>query len=631
MPHRWRAKVLLPATWSVGTVLVILSTIFLPSKWIVAAVFIAATLVIGAALLVMTRVFQTQLRRLAPRPGGPVRSASSEPAAADVPVGANEVEVRLKGRPLAARVSTAVCPSALVVHNYEKVRNALDDAGVHSVVVSKNEVDHVILAIASDDWPVAVRALCYGPIARGLHVRTDLADVQDKDLAGDFRLGCCDEAARAVLAATHVAVFDLVAEMTTDRVFGPEFACEVQRWRHSSDHADLLIAPHRNQTADVMSLQTFGTARSGTNRLGFAERRPARAMGPDAFSVDFPIDVVYTWVDDRDPVWLKKLAAARPPAMGQPATAPAELRESEGGGPGHEPPDAPWRFRAGDELLHSMRSIEMYMPWVHHIFLVTDDQAPVWLDLESDRVTVVTHREIFRDPSVLPVFNSQAIGSQLHHIPGLSEHYLYMNDDFFITSPVGPERFFGPGGLAKFTPSRHRRRLVEPERYSALESARLRSASLLSDRFGRTYSHYFAHVPYPQVKSAMTALETEYPEVFATTAESKFRSRRDYEVNCWLHLNYLLSLGRATESTLRYAYLELTDQVTQDSLTELLGRRDLDVVCINDAEGAQNLRPPWLGRTVADFFAPRASFELAPDKHRSALTLHPPSLGVSPG
>ena len=68
-------------------------------------------------------------------------------------------------------------------------------------------------------------------------------------------------------------------------------------------------------------------------------------------------------------------------------------------------------------------------------------------------VTVVSHREVFGDTGLLPTFNSQAIESRLHRIPGLAEHFLYFNDDMFMGRAVAPDLFFSPGGLSKFFPS----------------------------------------------------------------------------------------------------------------------------------------------------------------------------------
>ena len=92
----------------------------------------------------------------------------------------------------------------------------------------------------------------------------------------------------------------------------------------------------------------------------------------------------------------------------------------------------------------------MYASWVRTIYLVTDGQVPHWLDTGHPRIRLVDHRQIFRDQSALPVFNSHAIESQLHHIDGLAEHYLYLNDDMFFGRPVEPELFFHGNGIAKF-------------------------------------------------------------------------------------------------------------------------------------------------------------------------------------
>src|SRR5699024_5053315 len=106
------------------------------------------------------------------------------------------------------------------------------------------------------------------------------------------------------------------------------------------------------------------------------------------------------------------------------------------------------RFASRDELRFSLRSVEYYASWFNHIYLVTDGQVPDWLDLNHPKLTVVDHKEIFADTTVLPVFNSHAIESQPHHIAGLTERYLYLNDDVFFMRPTEPELFFEGNGLA---------------------------------------------------------------------------------------------------------------------------------------------------------------------------------------
>ncbi|XP_067654930.1 N-acetylglucosamine-1-phosphotransferase subunits alpha/beta-like isoform X2 [Haliotis asinina] len=100
------------------------------------------------------------------------------------------------------------------------------------------------------------------------------------------------------------------------------------------------------------------------------------------------------------------------------------------------------RFEDNEELRYSLRSVEKFAPWVRHIYIVTNGQLPYWLDLESSRVTVVTHEEIFPNKSHLPTYSSPAIESHLHRIPGLSDKFIYLNDDVMFGSEVWPDDFF---------------------------------------------------------------------------------------------------------------------------------------------------------------------------------------------
>ena len=51
-------------------------------------------------------------------------------------------------------------------------------------------------------------------------------------------------------------------------------------------------------------------------------------------------------------------------------------------------------------------------------------------------------KEIFDDPEDLPTFNSHAIEHNIYKIKGLSERFLYMNDDFFFGQYITLEDFY---------------------------------------------------------------------------------------------------------------------------------------------------------------------------------------------
>ncbi len=94
--------------------------------------------------------------------------------------------------------------------------------------------------------------------------------------------------------------------------------------------------------------------------------------------IGFPVDAVYTWVNGADLAWLERKNAALA-AMGM---------ETE------DAATSAARFRDRDELRYSLRSIDMYAPWIRNIYLVTDQQVPEWLDLSHPRAGRRPHRDL---------------------------------------------------------------------------------------------------------------------------------------------------------------------------------------------------------------------------------------------
>ena len=147
---------------------------------------------------------------------------------------------------------------------------------------------------------------------------------------------------------------------------------------------------------------------------------PLTRTSPCSIST-LPIDVVYTWVNGSDPVFLKQLAKQD--------TKRSDTAEDT----------AQSRFQDFNQLLYSLRSVELYAPWVNRVFIVTNGQVPYWLN--ETHATIVTHDKIFDDPSHLPTFNSPAIEAHFHSIPDLAENFIYFNDDISLTGPMCPSDF----------------------------------------------------------------------------------------------------------------------------------------------------------------------------------------------
>lgn len=141
------------------------------------------------------------------------------------------------------------------------------------------------------------------------------------------------------------------------------------------------------------------------------------------------IDFVVMWVDMNDPEWKADFVKY----SGLDATDNSRNETSEA------------RFRDNGFLKYWFRGVEKFTPWVRKIHFVTCGQRPEWLDVSNSKLHLVDHKD-FIPREYLPCFNSGVLESWLHKIPGLSERFVFFNDDFFLTAPTPPERFFR-GGL----------------------------------------------------------------------------------------------------------------------------------------------------------------------------------------
>jgi hypothetical protein len=215
----------------------------------------------------------------------------------------------------------------------------------------------------------------------------------------------------------------------------------------------------------VGMLHTIGETATAASRAFRGCGASADNLAERAFSERFcqePIDVVYTWVNGSDPSWLREMQSYRHQLDGpqliarQRCTLPNSTTADNATACSASDEDfdvedqaSSNRFRDNEELRYSMRSLFKYAPWVRKVYVVTNGQVPRWLDVEHPRVEVVTHEQIFADPTVLPVFSSPAIEVALHRVPGLSDKFLYFNDDVMLGANTWPEDFYTHSGGQK--------------------------------------------------------------------------------------------------------------------------------------------------------------------------------------
>ncbi len=384
------------------------------------------------------------------------------------------------------------------------------------------------------------------------------------------------------------------------RTFGARYGCDLEFWSGSGDGT--LAPPRRNPVVDGVAAESEVTAAPDSILLPWAPHPEF----PDGFSVRtvapfdrrivgdvlFPIDAVFTWVDGEDPRWQERKAAYVDAGY-------------------HEEADNSSRYIARDELRYALRSIEMFAPWIRNIFLVTDRQVPSWLRHDVPGLRVVDHTEIFADPDALPTFNSHAIESQLHHIDGLAEHFLYLNDDFMFGTDVVPQDFFEGNGLTRFFPSRYSVPAGPPTPDDPpVVAAAKNNRDALAAQFGTTIVRRLKHTPYAVRRSVLYEIEDQFGDLHRRTAHAKTRSITDLSILSSFYQFYAYARGLAVPGRIRYRYVDLGEPEAEERLAEIARERVHQAICLNTKSAGYRISATDFEAFLGKYFNTPSRFEV---------------------
>ena len=175
---------------------------------------------------------------------------------------------------------------------------------------------------------------------------------------------------------------------------------------------------------------------------------------------------------------------------------------------------------------------------MHHIyenFIVVisgpkDSQIPSWLNTLHPKVRVVKHEEIWDNLENLPSMNSNAIEWATMNIPGLSEVYLYFNDDISIQKKLKISRIWGG-------PDRHilHEAWEAPDSQLQVSDAYGKSLAyfrkLYDAKYGRFPSRKAAsHVSMLMNRTILKLIKRDFPSVFKEMYRNKpFRTKHDVQ------------------------------------------------------------------------------------------------------
>lgn len=258
------------------------------------------------------------------------------------------------------------------------------------------------------------------------------------------------------------------------------------------------------------------------------------------------IDFVLTWVDGNDPEWQSLFM---------------KYMDSDGD-------KRPLRFRDMGTLRYWFRSVEKFAPWVNKIYFVTCGQCPDWLNTANPRLVCVRHDE-FIPGKYLPTFSANAIELNLHRIPGLSEQFVYFNDDTFLIRGTNPKDFFVRGlpcdkAVMNYYIPMRQPLFLTPIANAALLNQYFRKREVMLRYFNRFFSpkygivdifknvkhftgtyipgFYSVHLPNSFLKSTFEEVWMAEPELLDLTCSHRFRAYSD--INQWVLQGWQYCTGR---------------------------------------------------------------------------------------
>lgn len=306
------------------------------------------------------------------------------------------------------------------------------------------------------------------------------------------------------------------------------------------------------------------------------------------------IDFVIPWVDGGDENWIKE----------KELYLPKEGRQTDG---------SEHRYRDWENLRYWFRAVERYAPWVNRIYFVTWGHTPEWLNTSHKKLVLVNHRD-YIPKQYLPTFSSHPIELNFHRIKGLSEQFVYFNDDMFLTKPVKPEDFF-VNGLPKDcciesavmqddyeNPFAHillnscalvnmnykKRDVIKKhwKKWFSFSYGLSAFRNLLMYPYGQFSSFKFFHIPSAFLKSSYQAVWELEPQILDAVCRNKFRS--SFDVNQYVIKYYQFVTGTFAPQSPKIGKFFIPGRDKEEEILNAIRRQSYQMICINDDGREEN-------------------------------------------
>lgn len=244
-----------------------------------------------------------------------------------------------------------------------------------------------------------------------------------------------------------------------------------------------------------------------------------------------------------------------------------------------------------------IQCIRTFMPWVRNIYvLLAQESQARFLSYGVNepngtygQVKLVFHSD-FIPSRYLPTFNSRAIEMFLYRIPGLSDYFIYGNDDMIPLSPLKQEDFFRrsvPGtSVSDLLPCQHMNERPLPPALNNFQQACLAGLNFVASEFGQHYDTTLlrsGHTLAPICRSSCLHLwERGANEIRASISPVRLA----YNFNQYIYAWYQHFTGQYIDHQPHHSLVGV--KVGLQATLDAIANPNCGVLCINDHESCSN-------------------------------------------
>ena len=300
------------------------------------------------------------------------------------------------------------------------------------------------------------------------------------------------------------------------------------------------------------------------------------------------VDFVITWVDNNDQKWQKE----------KEKYSNSKINDS----------NSIIRYRDWGLLKYWFRAIEKNAPWVNKIYFITCGQTPEWLNINNEKLILVNHSD-YIPKEYLPTFNSNVIELFMNKIEGLSEKFVYFNDDVFVVDKIEKSDFFEGN---KVKDQLIFNAVSVQKENTIIEHTILNDLELLSKYYtkhqvetnnkGKIYTlkygkkgiksillkpwKYFTgienmHTAMPYIKSTWNLVWEKESEELLNMAKNKFRTK--YDFNHWIFKYWQMFSGNFIPiNNSKSMYYNLKND--NSNFVNQVKSKKYKIICLNDSD-----------------------------------------------